>query len=103
MKQTLLTLLIVLPLCLAVQSCSPDSEPLMNETERPLPPANPNDGEDDNSDNDNTDDDDPMNRKIIISIGDVHYVATLEDNPTAKAFAVGLSSSDCFHDRNERE
>lgn len=85
MKSALLTLLIVLPLCLAVQSCSPDSDPLVDETERPLPPAKPDDSEEDN-----TDDGNPMNSRITISIGDVHYTATLEDNPTAKAFAALL-------------
>lgn len=103
MKQALLTLLIVLPLCLTAQSCSPDSEPLMDGIERPLPPANPDDGEDDNSDNDNTDDDRPMNRKIIISIGDVHYVATLEDNPTAKAFAALLPVTVSMTEMNGNE
>lgn len=60
---------------MAVQSCSPDDNPLMDETERPLPLSDPGDsGEDDpdnnnNDDNDNTNDDIPMNSGIRISIG----------------------------------
>lgn len=93
MKRILLLFLFVLPFCVAVYSCSPDDDPMINETERPLSPSSP-DGENadaDNSESDNTDDDNinndtPMNSDIIISIGDAHYTATLEDNSAARAF-----------------
>ena len=93
MKRLLLLLLVVLPLCMVAQSCNPDDEPFTEETERPLPPSTPDEGEDDDtddSDNDNTNDDTPTNREITIHIGDNRYTATLEDNPTARAFAALL-------------
>lgn len=88
MKRLLLLLLVVLPLCMVAQSCNPDDEPFTEETERPLPPSTPNEGEDD--DVNDSDNDTPMNRKITIHIGDNRYTATLEDNPTARAFAALL-------------
>ncbi len=56
-KRVLLLLLVVLPFCLAAQSCSPNDDPLADETERPLPTSDPDDGEEDDTDNDNTDND----------------------------------------------
>ena len=73
---------------MVAQSCNPDDEPFTEETERPLPPSTPNEGEDD--DVNDSDNDTPMNRKITIHIGDNRYTATLEDNPTARAFAALL-------------
>lgn len=103
-KRVLLLLLVVLPFCLAAQSCSPNDDPLADETERPLPPSDPDDGEEDDTDNDNTDNDNtPMNREIIISIGDARYTATLEDNPTAKAFAALLPMTVTMTEMNGNE
>lgn len=107
MKRLLFLFLIVLPFCLVAQSCNPDDEPFMDETERPLPPSTPNEGEEDDdaddSDNDDTDDDTPMNHEITINIDDTHYTATLEDNPTAKAFAALLPMTVTMTEMNGNE
>lgn len=108
MKRVLLLLLVVLPFCMVVQACSPDDEPLMDETERPLPPSNPDDEEEEdtdngNADNDNTNDDTPMNREITISIGDTRYTATLEDNPAARAFTALLPITVTMTEMNGNE
>ena len=109
MKQVLFLFLIVLPFCMAAQSCNPADDPLTNETEPPLPPSNLNDGEEDGTDNgngnynDNTNDDTPMSREIIISIGDARYTATLENNPTARAFAALLPMTVTMTEMNGNE
>lgn len=106
MKRLLLLLLIVLPFCMAAQSCSPDDNPMMGETERPLPPSAPGNSEENNTDNNNDDnpnDDTPMNREIRISIGDTHYTATLADNPAARAFAALLPVTVTMTEMNGNE
>lgn len=106
MKRFLFSLLIVLPFYLAAQSCSPTDDPLTDETERPLPPSGPDDGEDtdnDNTGNDNPNNDTLMNREIIISIGNVRYTATLADNPAAKAFAALLPLTVTMTEMNGNE
>ena len=106
MKRFLLLLLVVLPLCMVAQSCNPDDEPFTEETERPLPPSIPDEGENDDtddSDNDNTNDDTPMNREITIHIGDTRYTATLDDNPTARAFAALLPMTVTMTEMNGNE
>lgn len=80
MKRILLLLLVVLPFCLAAQSCSPNDDTLADE-------------------NDNT----PMNHEIIISIGDARYTATLKDNPTAKAFTALLPITVTMTEMNGNE
>lgn len=109
MKRVLFLLLIVLPFCMTAQSCSPADDPFTDETERPLPPSNPDDGEEDDTDNgnpddnDDTNDDTPMNSKITISIGDARYTATLEDNPAARAFAALLPMTVTMTEMNGNE
>lgn len=85
-------------------SCSPDNGPLADETETPLPSPKPNkpgsgeedkEGDEGNSDKENHEDNnnenkDAMNRNMTITIGNANFSATLEDNPTAKAFAALL-------------
>lgn len=105
MKRFLFFLLIALPFCIAAQSCSPDDNPLMDETEHPLPPSD-SDNDTDNGntdDNDNTNDDIPMNREIKISIGGTYYTATLEDNPTARAFVALLPMTIIMTEMNGNE
>lgn len=96
MKRIFFFFFLVLPFCMAAQSCT-DDDPVLTETESPLSPSNPDSGENsgedssdnvesDESDDNNTNNNTPMNREIIISIGDARYTATLEDNATARAF-----------------
>ena len=101
MKRVLLLLLNALPFCIAAQSCSPADGPLEDETERPLPSSKPDNGEDDNINNNNNGT--PMNREIIISIGDARYTATLEDNSTGRAFAVLLPMTVSMTEMNGNE
>lgn len=109
MKRVLFLLLIMLPFCMAAQSCDPTDELLTDETERPLLPSNPDDGEEEDTDNGNTDDnnnsnnDTPMNSEIMISVGDARYTATLEDSPAARAFAALLPLAVTMTEMNGNE
>lgn len=103
MRRLLFSLLLVSSFCIAAQSCSPDDAPLMDKTERPLPPSNPDNDKKDDTDGNDSNDDVPMNRAIKISIGDTHYTATLEDNLTAKAFAALLPMTVTMTEMNGNE
>lgn len=103
MKRLLFFLLVVLPFYIVAQSCSRDDDPLIDETKRPLPPSNPDNDKEDDTDDNNTNDDIPMNREIRISISGIHYTATLEDNPTAKAFAALLPMTVSMTEMNGNE
>ena len=97
-RRDLLFLLILLPFYMAVQSCTPADDSLTDEIERPLPPSNPEDGEEDDTDNDI-----PMNRKLEINIGAVRYTATLDDSPTARAFTTFLPMTIVMTEMNGNE
>lgn len=96
MRRVLFLLLIVLPFCMTAQSCSPADDPFTDETQRPLPPSDPDDDDD-------TNDDTPMNSEITISIGDARYTATLEDNLAARAFAALLPMTVTMTEMNGNE
>ena len=97
-RRDLLFLLILLPFYMAVQSCTPADDSLTDEIERPLPPSNPEDGEEDDTDNDIS-----MNRKLEINIGAVRYTATLDDSPTARAFTTLLPMTIVMTEMNGNE
>ena len=102
MKQILLLLSIVWPIYMGIQSCDPNNKTLADGTEQPLAP--PTDEEDNKENENNTENTDTttMNRNMIISIGDTHYTATLEDSPDSESLHC-LTPHECYHDGNERE
>lgn len=87
----------LLAFSMAAVSCSRANDPLAEGTLLPLPLP----GEDDhegNEENDNAgnnesnpgNNEDAMNRKMTIRIGTTNFAVTLEDSPSAKAFAALL-------------
>lgn len=87
---------------MGIQSCDPNNKTLADGTEQPLAP--PTDEEDNKENENNTENTDTttMNRNMIISIGDTHYTATLEDSPDSESLHC-LTPHECYHDGNERE
>lgn len=103
-RRYLLALTAMLLTACLTTACSED-EPVGNETEIPVPPANegddeetgggetptPPDGGDDNNENNNENgEENTMNRNITITVGCTSFAATLADNETARAFAAML-------------
>jgi len=84
-------------------SCSTDdpvvSTPL--DTEKPVPPVNPD--EPGNNDDDKPDDNKPMSNNLKISIGSSSFNATLEDNATATAFKTLLPMTVSMSEMNGNE
>lgn len=103
MKQILLLLSIVWPIYMGIQSCDPNNKTLADGTEQPLAPPTDEGNNKENENNTENTDTTTMNRNMIISIGDTHYTATLEDSPTAKAFIALLPMSVTMTEMNGNE
>lgn len=98
MRRFLLTLTAMLFAVCVITACSED-DPVWNETETPVPPANeggeetptpPDSGDDNNENNNENGEENTMNRNITITVGSTAFAATLADNETARAFAAML-------------
>lgn len=117
MKYYLMTFLMVLILSVTFTACSTDDPiPTSPDTEQPVPPVNPDEpggndnpnkpGSSDNpnepgDNNDNTDN--PMSNNLKISIGEVSFNVTLENNATATAFKALLPMTIDMSEMNGNE
>lgn len=76
-------LILLLPFMTA---CDPDDEPVLPDTEMPVPgPEHPDDSTDEDNNNGEV-----MGRNLIVTVGNIPFAATLEENETARAFAALL-------------
>lgn len=102
-----LLLMAVIPVMI---SCSPEDEPLSENTIPPFIPNPEEPGDNDNSENDNDGNDnennegeDTVNRNITIRVGDRSFTATFEDNATTRAFIALLPMTITMNELNGNE
>lgn len=107
-KCIIILTLLLMSVTTALTSCSPEDEPI---TENIIPPSIPdpeepeddNGDENDNENNGNNEGENQMNRNITIRVGDRSFVATLEDNATARAFNSLLPMTITMNEMNGNE
>lgn len=98
----------------ALTACSPDDEPITENTVTPFPnpeePGNNDNSGDENDDsgngngnNENNGGENEMNRNITVRVGDRSFTATLEDNATAHAFFALLPMAVTMNEMNGNE
>ena len=70
-------------------ACDPDDDPVLPDTETPVPePEHPDDGADEDGSNDNNAK--ITGRNMTVVVGNTPFAVTLEENETARAFAALL-------------
>lgn len=83
-------------------ACGTDDDPGAEPPVTPTPhPEQPGDGDDNNNGNNNGENE--MNRNLTIRVGGRSFTATLEDNPTAHAFAAMLPVTVTMNEMNGNE
>lgn len=76
----------LIPLLVLMSSCSPDENPVLFDIETPV--SEPEHPDDNWAENDNNDE--MAVRSLTVTIGNTSFVATLEENETARAFTALL-------------
>lgn len=101
--------LMLLAFAPALTACGTDDDPVAENPAVPTPnPEQPGDGDDNGNDNgndnnENNEGENEMNRNITIRMGGRSFTATLEDNPTARAFAAMLPMTVTMNEMNGNE
>lgn len=106
----ILTLLLVTATSV-LTACSPEDEPITENPVTPVPnPEEPGDDNNSGNGNDNGNNGNgnngggnEMSRNIIIRVGGRSFVATLEDNTTARAFVAMLPMTVTMNEMNGNE
>ena len=99
MKCNLTIVIIVLSLSVNLSSCSPNNP--IEDIEQPVTPDGPDNNKPDDNNNGNTNN--PMTKKLTISIGSASFDVTLEENATATAFKALLPMTINMSEMNGNE
>lgn len=104
-----------LMLAMSVTTACSEDDPILVDTETPMPPTdngdendtanseNPTTSEEDDDNNNENEDKNEMNKNITITVGGTSFAATLTDNDAARAFAAMLPMSIQMSELNGNE